>query len=62
MNHDNHDDGLVHPHNWGQPPAQPSRAQVAAAMNAHPAQVEHDEGLDHGHGWACGQRGQPRHA
>ena len=61
MSHDDHDDGLVHSHNWGAPPAQPTREQVAAAMNAHPAQSEHDDGLDHGHGWACGERGQPGH-
>ncbi len=60
MNHDDHDDGLVHPHGWAREAASPAaaRAQIAAAMNAHPAQMEHDEGLVHSHGWACSERGR----
>lgn len=60
MSNEQHDDGLVHGHDWNRPPAQPSRAQIAAAMNAHPAQMEQDDGLDHPHGWACGERGKPQ--
>ncbi|WP_207537510.1 hypothetical protein [Sabulicella rubraurantiaca] len=61
MNHEDHDDGLVHPHSWARGAAMPgaSRAQIATAMSANPtAQPEHDEGLVHAHGWACSERGK----
>ena len=55
MNHDDHDDGLVHPHNWAteKPAPMIGRAQIAAAMGAHPAEQDFDDGLVHGHAWAC---------
>ena len=54
MNHDEHDDGLVHAHNWAteQPAPMIGRAQIAAAMGAHPAEQDFDDGLVHGHAWA----------
>jgi hypothetical protein len=59
MNHDAHDDGLVHGHGW----ACRERGQMVHRPPAHtlrPAAAEefHDDGLVHGHGWACGERGQ----
>jgi hypothetical protein len=61
MHHDDHDDGLVHPHNWATEKPAPvmGRARIAAAMNAHPAERDYDDGLVHGHGWA--RQGPPAH-
>ena len=54
MNND-HDDGLVHSHNYASAergrPAQPKPATVP----------EHDDGLVHAHNFACAERGKPRH-
>jgi hypothetical protein len=60
MNHDMHDDGLVHSHNWATEKAGPvmSRARHVAAQATPPAEPDHDDGLVHGHGWACSERGR----
>ena len=55
---DNHDDGLVHSHNF----ACSQRGKMAQAprpLTTRPE--EHDDGLVHSHGWACAERGQPTH-
>ena len=61
MNHDHHDDGLVHSHGWAKEPPpsvgellRPAAARVATTTAA---DADHDDGLVHHHGWACGQRG-----
>lgn len=66
MDHDMHDDGLVHGHAWAtEPPPsigmmlRPANddgrgvepSEIAAAMNSH-HEDGHDDGLVHGHGWA----------
>jgi len=61
MNHDTHDDGLVHGHAWAcgergrmvNRPAQRETRPVSAE--------EPDDGIVHGHAWACGERGRARH-
>lgn len=53
---DNHDDGLVHSHNY----ACSERGRMAARPLT-TRQEEHDDGLVHSHGWACAERGQPAH-
>lgn len=53
---DNHDDGLVHSHNY----ACSERGRMAhQPMTTRPE--EYDEGLVHSHNYACGERGQPAH-
>lgn len=70
MDHDNHDDGLVHSHGWAaepppsvgmllRPANDTGTAARDAARDAAGNQDEiHDEGLVHSHGWACGERGR----
>ena len=53
---DNHDDGLVHSHNY----ACSERGRMAhRPLTTRPE--EYDDGLVHSHGWACTDRGQPAH-
>lgn len=65
MDHDNHDDGLVHSHGWAaEPPpsigqllrsaadARPAAARDTAMPKAPPGEAAHDDGLVHGHDWA----------
>ena len=58
MNHD-HDDGLIHPHNY----ACGQRGRMAQqAPTTRPAPREDfDDGLVHAHNYACGERGLPAH-
>lgn len=55
MNQD-HDDGLVHSHNFACSergrPAQPPKLTTVP---------EYDDGLVHAHNYACSERGKPRH-
>jgi hypothetical protein len=53
--HDDHDDGLVHGHNWA------SSERNRPALVNRPAEPEFDDGLVHGHNWACGERGREAH-
>jgi hypothetical protein len=63
MDHDMHDDGLVHTHGWATEPP-PSvgellrRAEAAPRAATRIIEEAHDDGLVHGHGWACGERGR----
>ena len=70
MDHDMHDDGLVHPHHWAtEPPpsvgmllrpANDDCANPPARPTATPREEDgHDDGLVHGHGWA-GEAGARR--
>jgi hypothetical protein len=53
---DNHDDGLVHSHNY----ACSERGRMAhRPLTTRPE--EYDDGLVHSHNYACGDRGQPAH-
>ena len=68
MNHDDHDDGLVHSHGWATEPP-PSIGQLLRPANGdgHSATPDiaramsvkqdeaHDDGLVHGHDWASEQ-------
>jgi len=62
MDHDMHDDGLVHSHRWAtEPPPCVGMLLRPANDPGKPAQVTrpedeepHDDGLVHGHGWAVG--------
>ena len=62
MNHDHHDDGLVHSHGWAtEPPPsvgellRPATARVATTRAVTPDELQ-DDGLVHAHGWATGER------
>jgi hypothetical protein len=56
MSHNDHDDGLVHPHGWAcSERGRPGHGRRPAAR---PDESGHDEGLVHPHGWACGERGR----
>ncbi len=59
MNHDQHDDGLVHSHAWacGERGRMVHRPPTPA-LRPVSAKEPPDEGLVHGHGWACGERGR----
>jgi hypothetical protein len=61
MNHDHHDDGLVHSHGWATEPPPPVgkllRPAAARIATTRAAEADDDDGLVHHHGWACGQRG-----
>ena len=55
MDHDTHDDGLVHSHGWATepPPSVGELLRPAAARIATTTEQDgHDDGLVHGHGWA----------
>ncbi|WP_137179626.1 hypothetical protein [Roseomonas sp. AR75] len=60
MNHDQHDDGLVHSHGWATEPP-PSVGDILRGLAPREAtriiEEAHDDGLVHGHGWACSERG-----
>lgn len=58
MNHD-HDDGLIHPHNYAC--AQRGRMAQQAPTTRPALPQEHDDGLVHAHNYACGERGRPAH-
>lgn len=62
MNHDQHDDGLVHSHGWATepPPSVGELLRPAAARIATTKATEkdgHDDGLVHRHGWASATQG-----
>ncbi len=52
---DDHDDGLVHSHNWA------SSERNRPALVNRPPEPDFDDGLVHGHNWACGERGREAH-
>jgi hypothetical protein len=69
MDHDMHDDGLVHSHGWATEPPPSIGMLLRPANDTGPVQAAeiargmtamqdegHDEGLVHGHGWASAQR------
>ncbi|WP_027283344.1 hypothetical protein [Rubritepida flocculans] len=53
-----HDDGLVHPHNF----ACRERGRMAERPLVQRPAEDHDDGLVHAHNYACGERGRPIHA
>ncbi|MGG5822521.1 hypothetical protein [Falsiroseomonas sp. HW251] len=67
MDHDQHDDGLVHSHGWAtEPPpsvgmllrpANDDRLpdNLVARATAARQDEDHDDGLVHGHGWASSE-------
>ena len=55
MSHD-HDDGLVHAHNF----ACGERGRMAPRPMT-TREEEHDDGLVHAHNYACSERGRPNH-
>lgn len=66
-NHHDHDDGLVHGHDWARaeraapassgPAALPAPGQPRQAVHAaRPVEIDHDDGLVHDHAWARGER------
>jgi hypothetical protein len=56
MNHDQHDDGLVHAHNF----ACSERGRMAERPMVRQPE-DFDDGLVHAHNYACGERGRPAH-
>lgn len=63
MDHDHHDDGLVHGHRWATEPPPPvgrmlRGLEAASRAAARVIEEAHDDGLVHGHGWACSERGR----
>ena len=58
MNFDNHDDGLVHSHNY----ACSERGRMAQPQRPLTTRPDdHDDGLVHSHGWASSDRCPPVH-
>ncbi len=53
MSERDHDDGLVHNHDWAH--AQPMPRQAAPLVHR-PEESGHDDGLVHEHGWASAER------
>lgn len=65
---DDHDDGLVHSHNWASSEQKgpvlvnrPRTAPVATPMRAADLEPDFDDGLVHGHNWASSERGREAH-
>jgi hypothetical protein len=52
-----HDDGLVHSHNY----ACSDRGRMKDRPMVHRPQHDHDDGLVHSHNYACSERGRPSH-
>jgi hypothetical protein len=57
--HPDHDDGLVHHHNYAC--GQRGRMAEPAMVNRPGSPEGHDDGLVHSHNYACGERGRPGH-